>query len=456
MSTPTTMNAQAQLEQLTTALQEANELYTSQNPLSKAQYDSACKCLPGGNTRAVLFTSPFPLTFKSGNSCYLHSLDGQQYIDFLSEYTAGIYGHNNPVIRKAVEKALDGGWNLGGQGEVEAQLAKIVCERFPSIELVRFVNSGTEANTMALATALVYTGKKKILLFSKGYHGSVISGRTAPGKKSINLPHDFIVGTYNDVAGTEALLSSLPKDSLAAILVEPMLGSGGCFRGTPEFLRSLREAATKYNALLIFDEVMTSRLSYHGLGHTTGITPEITTLGKWIGGGMSFGAFGGKKEIMKLFDPRNGTIEHPGTFNNNVFSMNAGVAGCGVYNAEAVEKLNELGDRLREGVESVLKAHSVEGNIPNTPVTDELLTGPVEERPPVVFVKGIGSLLAIHFVGSKGEYLKPLFWQHMVQNGIYLAQRGFVSLNMELMEEHVDKFVQAVDGFCSKYVAYLK
>jgi glutamate-1-semialdehyde 2,1-aminomutase len=228
---------------------------------------------------------------------------------------------------------------------MEAQLAQIVCERFPAIEKVRFVNSGTEANMIAIGTALVCIRKKKILVFKKGYHGSTISGRSADGKPSLNLPHDFVTAPYNDVPAIRAVIEALPKDSLAAILVEPMLGSGGCFAGRIDFLQLLQAEATRHGALLIFDEVMTSRLSYHGYGDKIGIRPDLMTIGKWVGGGMSFGAFGGREGIMNIFDPRQGRLEQAGTFNNNnVMSMSAGIAGCTLLDGVRLNELNSRGE----------------------------------------------------------------------------------------------------------------
>jgi glutamate-1-semialdehyde 2,1-aminomutase len=153
---------------LQTALEQAHELYTKRHSLSRKNYEEACRYMPGGNTRTVLHANPFPLTIDSGNACHLTTVDGISYVDFLGEYTAAIYGHNHPEIKAAVQTALEGGWNYGGPNKMEPQLARTVCERFPAIELVRFVNSGTEANMMAIATALAVTGRKKVLLFTKG------------------------------------------------------------------------------------------------------------------------------------------------------------------------------------------------------------------------------------------------------------------------------------------------
>ena len=412
--------------------------------------------MPGGNTRTVLHTSPFPLTVASGEGCKLHTIDGHEYIDFLGEYTAGIYGHNHPAIRRAIEKALDGGWSYGGHNLMEQELAEIICKRFPYMEKVRFVNSGTEANMIAIATAVVYTQKKKVLVFEKGYHGSTISGHTATGKPSINLPHDFIVGKYNDIGGTEALVKKLPADSLAAIIVEPMLGSGGCYRGTREFLTSLRKLATKNKALLIFDEVMTSRLSYHGLGHRMSIQPDLMTLGKWVGGGMSFGAFGGREEIMKLYDPREGKLDHAGTFNNNVFSMSAGIAGCTLLNENMLNELNSKGEALYKEINAVFRWANITGEIPTAPVTDDMHTATHPHRPPKMFVSGRGSMMAIHFAGPDRDILQALFYLHMIERGFWIAARGFIALSIEIHSKHAHQFVLAVTEFCEKWSDHLK
>ena len=356
------------------ALAKAHSTYTDLNPSSLQAHQSARQYQPGGNTRTVLHANPFPITFASGNGCTLTSLDGHTYTDFLGEYTAGIYGHNNPTIRAAIHEALTRGWNFGGNNMYEKELAKLVCERFtPTMELVRFTNSGTEANMMAVATAMAWTGRTKILVFRGGYHGASLSFGNPPkgsATKSVNLPHEWIIGTYNNIARTEEVLSALPPKSLAVILVEPMLGSAGAIPGSLPFLQFLRSYASSHDALLIFDEVMTSRLSYHGLGHKLGIRPDLITLGKWVGGGMSFGAFGGRRDIMEMYDPsKSGGLAHAGTFNNNVISMAAGCAGCKVLNEETTNRLNDLGERLKEMVTNVIEKH-LYGDVSHTNGTD--------------------------------------------------------------------------------------
>ncbi|ETN41789.1 uncharacterized protein HMPREF1541_03726 [Cyphellophora europaea CBS 101466] len=459
---------------ISAALEAATASYIKSNPESYRTHQAASAHLPGGNTRTVLYTAPFPLTFASAAGATLTTVDGAVLTDFLSEYTAAIYGHSHAVIRAAITSALDKGWNYGGHSGNEGRLAELISQRFPAMQMLRFVNSGTEANMVALATACAYTGRNNILLFNKGYHGSTISGRLdtrpAAGKVSLNLPHAFHVATYNDAESARQTVGALPRDSLAAILVEPMLGSGGCFRGTPEFLTALRRLADDTGALLIFDEVMTSRLGPHGLGAAAGpagVTPDLMTLGKWVGGGMSFGAFGGRRDIMSWFDPAAGKLEHPGTFNNNVFTMAAGVAGLGVLTPEVLADLNGRGDRLRQSIDAVLRRHGLgTGYTPSTattttggdavlpwhPLTDAEHEDPaVYERYPPMFVTGHGSLLCVHFVGLDKGKLQQLFWLWMLSRGIWLAFRGFVALNIELRDEDVERFVGAVEGFVEKY-----
>ena len=282
---------------------------------------------------------------------------------------------------------------------------------------------------------------------------------------SVNLPHEWVLAPYNDIKKTRAILFGLPPASLAAILVEPMLGSGGAVPGDLAFLQYLRDATTQYGALLIFDEVMTSRLSYRGLGHKIGIQPDLMTLGKWVGGGMSFGAFGGRKDIMGMFDPRSGTLSHAGTFNNNVISMAAGCAGCELLNAEILDKLNGLGELMIGMVQEVLNKHGITKDHPthhssvgiNDTVSDAKISNGTSaatlpsQKSPRMWTTGIGSILGIFFGGENKDILQSLFFHHMLEGDIYLAQRGFMALSIEILQKHVEDFVVALEKFVIKY-----
>jgi glutamate-1-semialdehyde 2,1-aminomutase len=417
---------------LTCALAEEISAYVARNPRSRDRFAEATSVMPGGNTRTVLYYEPFPLRIVHGRGCRLWDADDHEYIDFLGEFTAGIYGHSDPVIRSAVDTAFERGVNLSGHTHLEAQLASIICSRFPSVDLIRFTNSGTEANLMALAAATVFTGRRRILVFEGGYHGGVLN--FSNGNSVVNVPHDFIVGAYNDLDRSLRLIEA-HRDQLAAILVEPMLGSG-CIPADADFLRGLRDAATRHGALLIFDEVMTSRLSYGGRQQTLNITPDLTTLGKYLGGGMSFGAFGGRHDLMAQFDPRvAGALAHAGTFNNNVVTMSAGIAGLTqVLTADAIEAINARGDALRTRLNAVCH----------------------ERRARLQFT-GLGSLMSAHTAdrpirtpvdAAHGDaHLKGLFFFDMLRRGVYMARRGFMALSLPIGDAEIDHLVEAVVGF---------
>ena len=186
------------------ALAEAQELYRAGNPKSLAQYQEACAAMPGGNTRSAIHVDPFPLTMAHGEGARLWDIDGHEYVDFLSEFTAGIFGHSHPAIRQAVEAALDQGLNFGAHNAIEARFAAAICARFPSIELMRFTNSGTEANLMAVSAARAITRRPKILVFTGGYHGGVFYFRGHGS--ALNAPFEYLLGQYNDLNAVEAVV----------------------------------------------------------------------------------------------------------------------------------------------------------------------------------------------------------------------------------------------------------
>src|SRR5215471_12408955 len=224
---------------------EAEEQYCARYPKSLARHREACAVMPGGNTRSAIHVDPFPLTIARGEGAQLWDLDGHEYVDFLSEFTAGIYGHSHPAIRNAIEAALESGLNFGAHNLLEARFAAAICARFPSIELVRFTNSGTEANLMAVSAARAITGRPKILVFSGGYHGGVFyfRGHGSP----LNAPFEYLLGQYNELASVEALVRPY-RAEIAAILVEPMQGTTGCIPAEHSFLAGLRVLADETGA----------------------------------------------------------------------------------------------------------------------------------------------------------------------------------------------------------------
>jgi glutamate-1-semialdehyde 2,1-aminomutase len=433
---------------LQSALAEARQAYIDRNPKSLARHREAEQAMPGGNTRTTLHNNPFPLTVVKGQGCKLWDADGHEYIDVLGEYTAGIYGHSHPVIRKAIDRALDHGWNYAGRNEYEGKLAQMIVDRIPAIELVRFTNSGTEANVLALAGARVYAERKgrakakKVMVFHGGYHGGVLYFTS--GGSPVNLPYEFVVAPYNDIEGTKALFDRHGEEIFATLL-EPMQGSHGCLPGDPAFLAMVREETRKHGITMIFDEVMTSRLSAGGLQSRLGITPDMTTLGKYIGGGMSFGAFGGRRDIMELFDPtKPNSLPHAGTFNNNVLTMSAGVAGYGeLYTGKVADELNARGDKIRDRLNAICRSAGVAFQF-----------------------SGIGSMMAAHAttrpikraadIAASNQDAKELFFFDMNAAGIWIARRGFVALNIMIGDAEADRFVGAVEEFVAGRQALLK
>lgn len=415
---------------LESALAEARAEFAARNPRSAARQTEAAAVMPGGNTRTVIHFPPFPLAIARGEGQRLWDLDGHEYRDFLGEYTAGLYGHSHPAIMKAIRTALEGGIALGGPNLVEAKLAKLVCDRFPSIDRIRFTNSGTEGNLMAISAARAHTKRSKVMVMEGGYHGGVFY---FSGPSPLNVPFPFVFGRYNDIDATAKVIRENAAD-LAVVIVEPMMGGGGCIPADHAFLAMLREEATKAGAVLIFDEVMTSRLSPGGIQVLSGIIPDMTTLGKYIGGGLTFGAFGGRADIMEHFDPlRPDAWPHAGTFNNNILTMSAGVAGLEeVYPPEVATSFNARGDQVRERLNALGRDKGL----------------------PVRFT-GRGSMMTVHFgwkpvrgpadTKQTPQAMRDLFHMDMLARGIYIARRGMINLSVPMTDGDFDALVAAVD-----------
>ncbi|MBK0329629.1 aminotransferase class III-fold pyridoxal phosphate-dependent enzyme [Rhodobacteraceae bacterium F11138] len=423
------------------ALLASRQRFIDANPKSLQRHQEASASLPGGNTRAVLYYPPFPLTFTGGEGCRVRTLDGQTLIDMVSEYSAGVYGHTDPVIAEAMKAAVDSGLALGGPNTVEAQYAALLVDRFPAYERVRFCNSGTEANIMALSMARAITGRSNIIAMTAGYHGGVLT--YVGGGSVLNLPFPVSFATYNDIEGTRAMIRAAGSD-LAAVILEPMLGGGGCIPANPEFMQMIREETRRIDALMILDEVMTSRLDYRALHGADGMTPDLVTMGKYLGGGASFGCFGGRADLMDWFDPsRPGAFSHGGTFNNNILSMSAGMAGMTkVLTEEACKAFNDRGDALREQMCETLARHRIAGT-----------------------VSGRGSLMALHFVlepvttpatlDSGNQRHLGLFHVEMLLRGFYVAPRGMIALSLPFGAAEAAEFIAAFDDFLSQNHQYL-
>ncbi len=441
MNDPAATRSNSALEERLAAVEAA---YVNANPRSRQAHLAATGPMPGGNTRSILHFSPFPLTFAKGEGCRLHDLDGHELTDFLGEYSAGLYGHSEPVIQEAIKRALADGIALGGPNRYEAGLAATICARFPSIEQVRFTNSGTEANLLALAAARLATGRQAVMVMEGGYHGGVLY--FGQNKSPLNVPGPWVYGIYNDIEATGALIER-HADELAAVIIEPMMGAAGGICAEPAFLAMLRAACDRHGIVLIFDEVMTSRMSQGGLQQRLRIIPDMTTLGKYLGGGLSFGAFGGKPALMERFDPRRpDAVSHAGTFNNNVLSMAAGLAAATeVLTTGRLDELWDRGERLRARLNAIAMAHEA----------------PIQ-------VLGTGSILGFHF--KRGPIRRPqdvwpqdalavrtqaelfaLLHLTLIEAGCYMARRGYVTLSLPMGDADIARLPAAFEAFLERH-----
>lgn len=415
-------------------VERARRHFADRHPESRRCFEQARRHLPGGHTRTVLTHPPFPVVFASGAGATLTDVDGRTYLDLLGDYTAGLLGHCEHRVTDAVCAALRTNSSVGGIHPAEAKLARLMCERF-GLDRVRFTNSGTEANLMAITTAIQATGRRRVLAFVGGYHGGVLSFATGPAPW--NVPYDIVLAPYNDLVTTRSLVEEHGAQ-LAAVVVEPMLGSGGCIPATPEFLQGLFGAARSAGAVCIADEVMTSRHGRHGMVQLLGARADLTTFGKYLGGGFSFGAFGGSAELLDQYDTspdagRTRVISHAGTFNNNVASMTAGVVVLNeVFTAGAAEALQARGDELRAGVAGVLARHWL-------PMS----------------VTGFGSMMSLHAtatpptsaagVAERDHHLQELVFLGLLDRGVYTAPRGMVNLGLAHTDDQLAAALDALD-----------
>ncbi len=333
--------------------------------LSEAAFARAKQLIPGGvNSPARAFgaVGGVPLFFTRGQGAYLFDLDGNRYLDYIGSWGPMIMGHAHPAVSAALHAAVDRGTSFGAPTEAESELAEMIIAAVPSIEKVRLVNSGTEATMSAIRLARGFTGRDVIIKFAGNYHGHVDSLLVAAGSAAatLSVPNspgvtrgttkDTLVLQYNDPAGLADAFAA-QGDKIAAIIVEPVVGNMGCVVPTNEFLQAMRELTARHGALLIFDEVMTGfRVAHGGAQSLFGIKPDLTTLGKIVGGGLPVGAYGGRAEVMNHILPA-GKVFQAGTLSGNPLATAAGIAMLKLLRDEnPYPRLEQLANRLATGL----------------------------------------------------------------------------------------------------------
>ena len=292
-------------------------VFRARTPRSAAAFEHATHALPGGSTRSTVYFAPYPPYVDHGSGAHLTDIDGNVYLDLLNNYTSLILGHAHPDAVEAVVAQVRRGSAFGAPTEVEVALADEIESRVESVDELRFTNSGTEATMFALRLARAFTGRAVIAKFEGAYHGT--HDYALAGSRGIPAAVNALVTElpWDDMAGVRERLAGREQD-LAAVIIEPVQGAGGVRPATPEFLAELRAFTERHGIVLVFDEIIAFRIGYHGAQGVLGVTPDLTTFGKIIGGGYALAAFGGRAELMDLLDVRRpGSLVHGGTFNGN-------------------------------------------------------------------------------------------------------------------------------------------
>ena len=404
-----------------------------QRTKSEALFTEAQKYIPGGvnspvrSFRSVGGTPPF---IARGQSARVWDVDGNEYIDYLGSWGPLVLGHSHPAVIEAIKKSAESGTSFGAPVEQEVELAKIICDQLPSVESVRLVSSGTEACMSAIRLARAFTNRDKIIKFAGCYHGHADgllvkagSGALTHGiPTSAGVPESYasetLVADYNNIESVDKFFTATPK-SIAAVIIEPVAGNMGVIPPLPGFLEGLRRITKNNGALLIFDEVITGfRVGPSGAQGLFGITPDITTMGKIIGGGLPVGAYGGRKDIMEMVAPL-GAMYQAGTLSGNPLAVSAGIATLTELQKPGVfKKLEEMAERLTEGLTKAFQAAEIPSSINRV---GSMFTGFFNDGPVTTLEDAEGSDTEMY-----GRYFHA-----MQENGVYIApsqfEAGFVS-----------------------------
>lgn len=410
--------------------------------------------MPGGDTHGHFYNAPYHITIDHGKGNSLFDIDGNRYLDCVNAYFMHIHGHCFAPIIEALDQQIQSGTGFGMPTEVQVDFAKHLCERIPSLDEVRFVSSGSEATSMAIRAARAFTGKQKILKLEGGYHGNHNIGeinsfggsldrdelRLSPeiGCKGSEL-NDVILFRFNDTDQVRDIAKAY-SDDIAALIVEPLIIPSGCIPFGPGFLQAIRDITKEFNIVLIFDEVVTLPFEYGGMQDEYGVAPDLTTMGKGIGGGLPIGAWGGKKAIMEMWNPERGedAVLMVSTSGGNPMSMTAGLTAMRYLTQEAIGKRNELGRRLREKMNEVLGRTGVRGQVSGAANsfwlhwTDE----PVESPHDVGMA-----------ISRAGEDIRNLLFLGMRHYGVYLfpSPSIFGNVSTAMREEDIDKIAHVFE-----------
>jgi len=404
--------------------------YIRRSPLSAAMGPRAEQVMPAGETRAAGYHTPYPLTLAEAHGVTLTDIDGNDYLDLSNNFTSLLHGHAYPPIVEAVSKVIGAGTAWPARNNTQVELAELICERVASIQLVRFCNSGTEANMLALHVARTHTGRHKVLMAKFGYHGSheVFEAGFFGNEGQHTWPHT-IVAAWGDAAAFEAILKE-QGDEIAAVFLEAAMGSSGLVEAQPEFFHRVIGATHQAGAVFVLDEVITLRMAEGGHQQNLGITPDLTTLGKIIGGGYPVGAVGGRADLMNLLDPTRGRIFHSGTFNGNPVTTAAGVVSYGHLTTEAIARMGAQAARLDTHLAAAATATGLAFSSRRVGSLINMYFTP--EPPAANVVREDAALMRdVHLAG--------------MNHGLYFASRGLLVLSTVTTDDHITEMCRRFD-----------
>lgn len=427
-------------------------MYPDPESTSAKLFERGQRVMPGGNSRVGVMFEPYPIYAAYGKGCRVTDVDGVERIDFINNWSSLIHGHSNPEVLEAIAAQSQKLLAVGAPTEVEIQLAELLTERVPGIDTIRFSNSGSEGVLMGLRAAKAFTGRPKIAKVEGAYHGNAdsIEVSVAPSPKqwgeaeqpatvaateglTEGVLQDSIVLPFNDVENSRAIIEAHAGE-LAAVVIDPVVSRMGFVQATPEYLRMVRDVTEQHGILLMFDEVFSFRRGYHGAQGAVGITPDITSLGKIIGGGLPVGATGGRRDVMEVFDQTKKPlrVEHGGTYNANPMTMAAGLAAMRQMTPEAYQRLDALGDRAREGLTAALRDLGLPGR-----------------------VHGVSSMIALIFNDAPFRNYRELplrrreaemvytLHKFLLNHGVQIIPHGMMLLSTAMTEDDIDEMLAA-------------
>ncbi len=401
--------------------------YLERTQSSAENYEKTRRLMPGGTSRQASFWAPYPLTIAHGAGAYFQDVDGNRYLDLLNNYTALVHGHAYPPIVEASREQVGLGTGWAAANEPQIRLAQAIVDRVPSIEQVRFTNSGSEAGALAFTIAREISGRSKLLMARYGYHGSLHEFEIGSFGKEGPLTY---LATYNDLADFEKVLSEHGNE-IAAVFLEPVMGAGGIIAAKEGFLHGVQAAAGEAGALFVLDEVLTLRFGPGGCQADIGIEPDLTMLGKIIGGGFPVGAIGGNADLLQVFDPADMKIFHTGTFNANPVTMVAGEVSLRELSPERIERMNRLRDKLQSGLSESAKKHGLPMSISHYESCMNIF---MSESVPVSSVV------------REDEELMDKFHIACLNHGLLIAPRGLVALSTVLTDDDIAAAVERADA----------